>query len=168
MGNSRIGRLQGLAYDFGVFLIAVPFIVIEIWLALRGRPDIALVLDLLITLFILPVQIMFAIRRLHDMGANGYWALIQVPMSLLSLKGILGLHPAGAILAVVVVAYLIFFIYALILLFTPGTAGDNRYGPPPPPNSTWVIVGAIAAIVLPVVGFIVAIGFAVASAGSAA
>gem|GEM_PF-6995111 len=55
----------------------------------------------------------------------------------------------GLMGAIVVTACIVMVIYALALIFVPGTKGDNRFGLPPPPNSGWVIAGVIVGILLP-------------------
>ncbi len=55
-----------------------------------------------------------AVRRLHDLGASGWWLLIWfIPL----LFAVLGL--------------LISLVLGLTLLFKPGTDGPNQYGPDP-------------------------------------
>lgn len=37
MGNGRIGRLRGVAYDFGMLLQSLPFLAFSIWAAFHGQ-----------------------------------------------------------------------------------------------------------------------------------
>lgn len=58
-------------------------------------------------------SIAVAVRRFHDQGKSGWWYLI---LAVLSLVPLLGLIPAIAL---------------LVFMLTPGTEGDNRFGPDP-------------------------------------
>jgi type II secretory pathway pseudopilin PulG len=51
---------------------------------------------------------------------------------------------------------LVSFVFGLVLLFTPGTQGDNRFGSLPPPNSGWVVFGAWSFLIVPFFGGILA------------
>ncbi|MGH8371624.1 MAG: pilin, partial [Gammaproteobacteria bacterium] len=87
----------------------------------------------------------------------GWWSLAYIPMLVLSVAHQFGWRPHGLVLLVVGTIYLALFVFALIVVFTPGSAADNRFGPPSPPNSGWVIAGAIAGISIPFVGCAAAI-----------
>lgn len=53
---------------------------------------------------LLAVSVLFSVRRLHDMGKSGWWALLSfVPV--------------------------VNFFLVLVLMLAPGTPGPNRYGP---------------------------------------
>lgn len=60
------------------------------------------------------VQIIFAIKRVHDMN----WPGIAAALALVPLVN-------------------------LLLIFYPGTKGPNKYGPPPGPNTGGIIAGAL-------------------------
>jgi len=81
------------------------------------------------------------VRRLHDSGRSGLWALLPLPFLVAGMWGLhafrasihergdppisFGLIMANNVIYLAVVGYLIF------LLARSGTAGPNRYGPDP-------------------------------------
>ncbi len=96
-----------------------------------------------------PINIMFGIRRLHDIGRSGWWSVIQIPMSLMSPRAIYDHSITGPVHVALDIFFIVITLYALTLLLVPGSKGDNRFGPPPSPNSGWVIAGVIIGIFLP-------------------
>ncbi|MCL2075709.1 MAG: DUF805 domain-containing protein [Betaproteobacteria bacterium] len=78
-------------------------------------------------------NISLTVRRLHDINASGWLALLL-------LVPVLG------------------NLFALALLFWPGTAGENDYGPPPPPNPIALNIMLVVGIVLFVVMIASAVG----------
>jgi uncharacterized membrane protein YhaH (DUF805 family) len=54
-------------------------------------------------------------QRLRDIGVTGWLALLWIPLGMLP-------DPFGAALALA---------FTIVLVFVPGTQGDNRYGPDP-------------------------------------
>lgn len=127
----RIGRLRYLAYALGLFLLAMGLLgfCYVVGLVSAGL-GIALGLCVYLGMFVVSVTLM--IRRLHDQDLSGWWCL-------------LGFIP------------LVNLILIIMLLFIPGTIGENRFGLQPPPNTGWVIVGAIAYIAFIPVGILAAI-----------
>jgi len=153
--SSRIGRLRYFAYGMGVLLLLLPVLVLAgILLAFKAYFPAGL-LFACAYIFMITMSFVFAVRRLHDIDASGYWSLIMgaamlstflnalrvVPQSLFWLPALLGLAD---------------FILVLILLFKSGTQGDNKFGPMPPPNSTWVVAGAWSFLIVPFFGGIFA------------
>lgn len=128
----RIGRLRYLAYSIGIFLLVLIPLAIGMALSAVHLTGLSAPLLALVYLFMLVMNIIFTVRRLHDMNASGWWTLLSI----------------------VPVAN---FVFALVLLFTPGTDGTNRFGAPPPANSTWVVVGAWCYLLVPISGIAAAI-----------
>ncbi len=129
----RIGRLRYLAYNIGVDLLAL--IPIAIGFALVGAHIywLGIILLALSYIFLVVMNILFDIRRLHDFNSSGWWTLL-------------------------VLVPFVNFIFALVLIFAPGTVGENRFGPQPPPNSAWVIAGVVTYIgIIPFIGILAAI-----------
>jgi len=157
MDNSRIGRLRCIAYDFGIFLIFLPLLILSGAFIWNGFVALGLILSVLATLGITVLNVLVAIRRLHDMNASGWWSIVQIPIALLNPNVIEALHLTGLTLAIVVVLYLVIVLYALVLMLMPGTADENRFGPPPVPNSSWVKAGATAGIAFPFMFFAIAV-----------
>ena len=152
--SSRIGRLRYFAYGMGVFLLILPVLILAGVLAAFKMFILAGLLGAIAYIFMIAMGIVFGIRRLHDLGQPGWWMLItgvSLVFSILNLAGAL----TGAIPTLVTLGALVFY---LVLLFTPGNQGDNRFGPPPPPNSGWVIAGAWSFLIVPFfVGILAAI-----------
>jgi uncharacterized membrane protein YhaH (DUF805 family) len=87
----------------------------------------------------LSIVLMFLqIRRIHDFGRSGWWAV----------AGTFGPLPVAAVLAaassleVAVVATILLALALMILVGAiPGSAADNRFGPPPPFTARRVLTG---------------------------
>jgi uncharacterized membrane protein YhaH (DUF805 family)/Tfp pilus assembly major pilin PilA len=149
---SRIGRLRYFAYGMGMFFLIVPVLIVAGMLWAFKMPLLAGLLLIAAYLFMIIMGFVFGVRRLHDLGWSGWWILISgvsLVCSLLNLAGVL----SGPLVALVGLAIFIFY---LVLLFAPGTQGENRFGSPPPPNSAWVIAGAWSFIIVPFFGGILA------------
>lgn len=152
MGNSRIGRLRCIAYSVWLLVALLPILTLEFVFMSKEMTTGYVLADLVMTVVSVPINLMFSIRRLHDMDRSGWWSLIQIPMSFVSPKVLYMSHGSGAIAVVADIALLVIVIYALALIFVPGSKGDNHFGSPPPPNSGWVIAGVITGICLPFAG----------------
>lgn len=142
--DGRIGRLRYWAYSIGAGLLMMPIMILVMGAGfLTGTVadsgtggGLGGLLGALIGYGIsFAVTIILARRRLNDLGKTGW-------------LGLLMLIP------------LVNFFFALWLLFGPGDAQANEYGPPPGPNSTgvkvlaWILpiiffVGIIAAVAIP-------------------
>lgn len=129
--QGRIGRLRYLAWSMAMLLIAMP--VLGLLMAIMTLSDMfggLLVGVAAIALTI--ISIFIGVQRLHDIGWSGWlWLLNLIP-------GI------GSI-------------FALVMLFAPGSEGANRFGAPPPPNSRAVKVLAWSMILVPIIGILAAI-----------
>ena len=115
--DSRIGRLRYLAYSFGVYFFGL-LIMSANAAAGSSYPNISILSEIIHVVIIVGMALLFCsqiIRRLNDVDLSG-WLML---------------------LAVVPIANLVL---AFILLFWPGTAGENRYGPVPEKNSFFVAV----------------------------
>jgi len=143
--NGRIGRLRYLAYGMGLntLLMVVMGIVIGVTMGtsafMGGSPEgmsmTAMLIGSVFYIGIILVSIMFAKRRLNDLNRSGWWCLlIFVPLANL--------------------------LFAIYVMFFPGTDGDNNWGPAPAANSIGVLIlgwmipalcvlGIIAAIAIP-------------------
>lgn len=152
--SSRIGRLRAFVYPLGVALLVLPFgILAGVLFLLRLAVPGGLLL-LAIYVFIITMQFVFMVRRLHDMNRSGWWSLVYAVLYLGSI--VATLTAGGKITPVYLTLMLLSLGFALMLWFTPGTAGENRFGPPPPPNSTWIVVGAWSYLVVFLLGGILA------------
>lgn len=135
--KGRFGRLSYLAWGI---LLAIPVwiiaMIIGVSAAMVGaqEPD-AMNPALLALQFIVMIpMIMFAIRRLHDFDASGWWA----------------------ILFIIPIANLVL---GLVLMLRRGTEGANRFAPPRITRGWEKVLGyiGIGFMVLAVVGIIAAI-----------
>lgn len=110
--RGRIGRLRYLAYSIvlTILMLAVGGVLMGVLSTMIASVD---VLAVLIYIPSIVVSLMMAVRRLNDMNQTGW-------------------------LSVLILVPLINFFFGLWLLFAPGSAGSNRYGPAPSPNTTGV------------------------------
>ncbi len=95
-----VGMLTNMGSEFAFLLgvAALAFLVVGIWSACIAWP----------------------MRRLHDMGKSGSWAVVLVVLSLLPIEEEL-------ILLAISLIEVVFFLY---LLFKKGQDGENEYGLP--------------------------------------
>ncbi|MDH4653513.1 DUF805 domain-containing protein [Pseudomonas sp. JS3066] len=129
--SGRIGRVRYLGWSMALMLAFLP--IGGVILGSFALSDaLAALLTLVACLALVVVSVCIGVQRLHDIGWSGWlWLLNFVPI--------------------------IGSVFALIMLFMPGTDGPNRYGPPPPPNSRGVKVLAWLIILVPVIGIVAAI-----------
>jgi uncharacterized membrane protein YhaH (DUF805 family) len=100
-------------------------LLIGVWAAFIGamyffRPS-RTVFALLGILFLLPMLLVYynlAAQRLRDFGITGWLALLWIPINMLQ-NGYAELSNALS------------FAFWIVLVFVPGTKGDNRYGEDP-------------------------------------
>lgn len=104
----------------------------EYWLSVLGLFAFNLVLnftvgDPLLTSFIsLPIWLVIAARRLHDFDRRGWWGLI--PFALGFVLGFIGAFVAIPPLLTMMINSGAMLTTVLVIGFTPGTAGPNRFG----------------------------------------
>lgn len=153
--SSRIGRLRYFAYGMGVFLLLLPALILAGVLFGLKMYFLAGVLGVACYVFMLTMGFVFAVRRLHDMDASGWWTLIIGAAMLSTFLNLLKVIPPNLSWLPALLG-LADFVLILFLLFKPGTQDENRFGPMPPPNSTWVVVGAWSFLVVPFFGGILA------------
>ena len=82
-------------------------------------------------------NIIFSIRRLHDLNLSGWWILF--PLGALIVGGILSLI-TPLLFGLAVLASVVFWLYQI---FAPGTNGPNRFGPQRVTPGWEVVVGWI-------------------------
>jgi uncharacterized membrane protein YhaH (DUF805 family) len=138
--NGRIGRMRYLAYGIGVniLLMAVMVPLGGATAVMGGEAGMSMIGMLVIGIFYIAtfvISIMFAKRRLNDLNRSGWWFLLfLIP--------------------------LVNLLFAIYILFFPGTDGDNNFGPAPVANSTGVLIlgwmfpalmilGIVAAVAIP-------------------
>lgn len=153
--SSRIGRLRYFAYGMGTFLLLLPALILAGILFALKLHFLAYLLCGAAYIFMLTMGFVFAVRRLHDMDASGWWSLIIAAAMLSTLLRLLYLIPANFAWLPALLT-LADFVFILLLLFKGGSQGDNRFGPQPPPNTTWVVVGAWSFLIIPFFGGILA------------
>jgi len=138
--SGRIGRMRYLAYGIGVniLLMAVMIPLGGAGGLMGGEAGMSMITMLVIGFFYIAtfvISIMFAKRRLNDLNRSGWWFLLfLIP--------------------------LVNLLFAIYILFFPGTDGDNNFGPAPAANSIgvlilgWIfpvimILGIVAAVAIP-------------------
>ena len=143
--SERIGRARYFAYSMMHNLIFLfLFMIFGIFMGLMDAQSIQSGNEIspgiwalfgLMYLLLIVAGCSLMVRRLHDLDKTGWMALLfLVPF--------------------------INIIFIFYIIFTPGTAGPNNYGPPPAPNTvlTWIggllipivfCVGILAAIAIP-------------------
>lgn len=105
-------------------------------------PDFDPFIGLAVAFTIIAVVLLGAslVRRLHDSGRSGVWALLPLPFlfgGMWGMKQLFGNMAAEPDMQVFALLFLNNVVYlgtiALLMLFTMlrGSPGDNRYGPPP-------------------------------------
>ena len=84
------------------------------------------------------VLLRFQIRRFHDIGRSGWWALVAqvVPLGEYGAVLQLGGRTAQASALGLAVALLLGFVFTIWLGAMPGEDGANAYGPPPSTRRT--------------------------------
>ena len=153
--SSRIGRLRYFAYGMGTFLLLLPALILAGILFALKLHFLAYLLCGASYIFMITMGFVFAVRRLHDMGASGWWSLIIGAAMLSTILKYLYLMPENLFWLPALLS-LADFVLILILLFKSGSQGDNTFGSPPPPNSTWVVAGAWSFLIIPFFGGILA------------
>ncbi|MBR4748017.1 MAG: DUF805 domain-containing protein [Abditibacteriota bacterium] len=90
---------------------------------------------IVIGLFLLVGQVSAAVRRLHDTGRSGKWALAAVVPGFLTAMGILLEIYRPFLRQPLLPVFMLLFAAGLALLIAllalPGTKGKNEYGPAP-------------------------------------
>ncbi|MED5431067.1 MAG: DUF805 domain-containing protein [Pseudomonadota bacterium] len=138
--SGRIGRMRYVVYAFGLTMLSYLSIAVVggIMAAILGGFESASAnsgatialgfLAMAVMLFILVMTVIYAIRRLNDFNASGWFVLLfLIPV--------------------------VNLVMGLVLVFMPGTRGANKFGPKPVPNSGGVIAAFVVVMVL-FVGYI--------------
>jgi uncharacterized membrane protein YhaH (DUF805 family) len=127
--DTRIGRLRYMAHSFLMMMVALLVLGVSAGLA-AAVSGIFWVLFAAGYLAIIVFSFILMIQRLHDLNHSGWMCLLAfIP--------------------------LVGFIFALYVIFAPGTKGSNNYGLQPPPNQTWHWILGLAG---PILGGIAMIG----------
>lgn len=135
--KGRFGRLSYIAWGMLIAIVAwFAMLVLGGGMAAMGPDGIAAggPLAMVIQLVLMVPMVIFAIRRLHDFNASGWWSLLFiVPIVNLFL--------------------------GLVLMFKAGNAGANRFAPPRETRGWEKVLGyiGIGFIVLAIIGIIAAV-----------
>jgi uncharacterized membrane protein YhaH (DUF805 family) len=118
--SQRIGRLRYFVYVLsGMVCSSILLLMMYLFCLALPLPLAKLVFDVslvLIKYILIPmIVIVMTVRRLHDIDFNGWWAML------------------------IIIPFL-----NIILLFVPGTASSNRFGPTPRENTAAIKTTAIA------------------------
>jgi uncharacterized membrane protein YhaH (DUF805 family) len=133
--SGRMGRIRYVANTIGIYILFM-IMMFAVGAAMGGARMRSgtgvLVLSGVLWLGMIVIQFMMAIQRCHDFDKSGWWSvLILIPI--------------------------VNFFFGLYLVFMPGTAGRNSYGPKTPPNSTFSVILACTLPALMVIGIIAAV-----------
>ncbi len=112
--KGRIGRVRYIAYAMGMTIIFGLVIAVVMGLLTMLSPSLALV-GMVLYIPMLVLGVMLAIRRFHDLGKSGWYALL------------------------IIIPIVNFFI-SLWLIFGAGSPAANQYGLPPAKNTKGVIL----------------------------
>lgn len=145
--GGRFGRLSYLAWGM---LMAIPLWVAAVFLGIAagvsgaGAPEAMSFSMIALQLLYMIPMVIFAIRRLHDFDASGWWAVLSiVPL-------------ANVVLG-------------LVLLLRRGNEGANRFAPPRLTRGWERVLGfiGIVMVVVAVIGIIAAVAIPMFVAGRA-
>ena len=136
--KGRLGRVRYFVYALTITLIVyLVFAAVAAVAAIAGPPasepggvmfSVMMLVLAVGGVFAAVMSIIYGVRRLNDMNVSGWLILLMfVPLAN--------------------------FVMALVMLFVPGSDGDNRYGPAPTPNGGGLIA-ALVVMLLVMVGWI--------------
>jgi len=124
--SGRSTRTEVIAYwafalisELVISLIALVIWNVASWNSMRFYTALAIV-------FAIPEPALF-VRRLHDQGRSGWWAVVGIPFAAFSWFG--GPRADRPLWEHLIVAFL--SITILVFLLWPGVAETNRFGPDP-------------------------------------
>ena len=140
--KGRLGRVRYFVYALTITLIVYAvFAAVTAFAAIAGQPatepggvmfSVLMVLLAVGGVFTAVMSIIYGVRRLNDMNRSGWLILLMfVPLAN--------------------------FLLALVMLFAPGSKGENKYGAAPAPNGGGLIA-ALVIMLLVMVGWIGMIG----------
>jgi len=135
--SGRFGRLSYIAWGLVLGFVGwIAMMVVGGGVAVMGPDNIAAMgpMVILVQLVLFVPTILFAIRRLHDFDASGWWSLLFI-------------------------VPVVNFVFILVLLLKGGTAGTNRFAPPRITRGWEKVLGyiGIGFFVLGVIGIVVAV-----------
>jgi len=133
--KGRFGRLSYLAWSFvsmiAIIVILMPLVSISMGLKI-SNPNLGFLLISIPYLAYFYLQVVFAIRRFHDLDKSGWWAiLVFIP--------------------------LINIIFLLYMLLAKGTDGINNFGLQRPTQLWEKVIGWIFILMIPAIGILAAI-----------
>jgi uncharacterized membrane protein YhaH (DUF805 family) len=103
----------------------------EYWLAMLAMTGVGFVFGLFggsVGTALAAPSLIFMVRRLHDIGKSGWWALAITFGPLVPMVALLPFAPMTVLLPLVMLLSLIWTIW---LGAIPGEPHENRWGPPP-------------------------------------
>ena len=139
---SFYGRIQRVRFFWGGWLIIIVILAIDVRLSMASLHGQAENLETSFYQMILPLPLIYwslsslLVKRLHDMNASGWWVLLFlcIYIGLAAAVGRLYFKyfPEGYALGyvfwvVVIIGTLMKLVCFGILVFVPGTKGENRY-----------------------------------------
>lgn len=144
--EGRIGRLRYMAYYWPTMGILAAAGILLALLAPKKMGFGTILLATLIGIFFIWTSFRVMALRLHDLNRSGKWILLPFLLGFMALvTGTPGM---------ILVASGLYWVIMLAMLAWPGSSDDNDYGPPSAPNTNAVYVGALAFILLSVLGVV--------------
>jgi uncharacterized membrane protein YhaH (DUF805 family) len=148
--KGRLGRLRYLVWIWVGNALFTLMMQAVVWLS--PPRVVGLVWSITLGIALLAWVMLCSVRRLHDGGHSGIWAL-GLALPLLAVLGVLlgskfwgndaGMGLAGLFLYPAIITPALVFLYCL---FSKGDPEENRHGLPPPPNNNGVWIIAILVI----------------------
>lgn len=142
--QGRVGRVRYLAYCLPAYVpMLIGALVGGFFFGVAHSKTAFAIFFGLGSLATMVLAIRVVVLRLHDINRSGWWILAPVPIGVVAaISGVVGL----------VLVALFVGLGSLALLFWPGSAEDNDFGPPAGENTVWTTIGAVVMILLSATG----------------
>lgn len=163
--GTRLNVIRYFSYQGFSYIILLLCILFSAFIGFLVPDFYAIPLSIMgiLVLIIVVFNIIWTIRRLHDINFSGYWILAPVIFGLIAIIFALLPFPADSPTLFVLVSISIFFygfsqLALFILTLIPGTKGVNKYGEEPEKNNLFnyiFLVVFIIAFILMIIANIV-------------
>jgi uncharacterized membrane protein YhaH (DUF805 family) len=142
--QGRVGRVRYLAYCLPAYVpMLIGALVGGFFFGVAHSKAAFAIFFGLGSLATMVLAIRVVVLRLHDINRSGWWILAPVPIGVVAAIS----SAVGLVLVALFVC-----LGSLALLFWPGSAEDNDFGPPAGENTVWTTIGAVVMILLSATG----------------